>query len=120
MVPVFWFLTFQMMGSPHQSSTCHQPRPPTPIANEQRVCAGHGYNPGGRLLWSTSFEGNHDRLLINSTGQKAAIHSKNLARHEACRVGGKKNRRPGQLFDFTEPLHGCAQQKLTPTFRLVK
>ena len=68
----------------------------------------------------TTVTTNKTNLLINSTGQKAAIHRKNLARHEACRVGGKKNRCPGQLFDFAEPLHGCAQQKLTPTFRLVQ
>jgi uncharacterized membrane protein YphA (DoxX/SURF4 family) len=49
-------------------------------------------------------------LLIHAAGEKASVHSKQMSRDEAGRLGREKNRGTSELFRLTEAPHRRAHQ----------
>jgi len=49
-------------------------------------------------------------LLIHAAGEKASVHSKQMSRDEAGRLGREKNRGARELFRLTEAPHRRAHQ----------
>lgn len=59
-------------------------------------------------------------LLIDAAGQKTAIHDKHVPGDETGRVRSKKNGSADELFDFSEALHGSADEKFAAAFGAIE
>ena len=59
-------------------------------------------------------------LLVDSAGEKAAVHGDDFSRHETGRVGGEEDCDAGPLLDIAEATHRRAQKKLATALGLVQ